>query len=837
MFEKLTTLFTTSEDQFSRTQNQFVEHWNNVLECLSSLSALQAPNVYDTKASVHIADMIYMIDNDKIPDDSDYGPCVEFILQNDVLATLQLHAQNDIPVGLRKIVLAFFSQLVQKLQRSAIPHLHVHKPLQDMICVCGGGKYPIDEINFLTSVVSKFHEDPSLVNLFMNETRSKNGSVNYELRLVDALISLSHSKDDRVVKKSCESLLLCVAADSEYIIDSVLSYTILVQDLVSRLCQRYNSFQSDPDQLLSTSVSWNSQLESVLLDGVDRVTIRLLLWLDYLNTLTGSSHPNFVNKFLRHLAKVFLQTHILNDFKSAQPLDVVKALAMCQKMLIVVTSELLLVEVLKFLTDDPVITTLCSLLNHEDTRVLTSALVLLNELFETRHSLVIETLVLRYTRRNVNVRSRLLLEREEAYSPILVRANSSDSGVDEMYSDEETSFIHMDTSMVAHFESDHQSPSLARKLQQLAVTESRTPSEVTSLGTNVTSSESVLPTTSNVIVRQTDGASSSAVLETQITTSNQDTDIGGITSAVDSNQCNLRSDSVDTDSSSGELASDSRTSFALSDFSQEPSVSGNPEPDTRDHNSVSNKCDRQEPNTPESSRSDLPESEEIPVNPIVTALKSSSITLEHNRVGSANHFKTVIVSHDQAEDVRKCDKSGKIVLRLDASVAKFVDAMQVLSQPKMTGFNEYLYDAHLKAKEVELSYSWIPAHYNSLEEEDLTSDIGVFLEKVFSMVTSIPFQTYTVNMLVMSLVSEIAYIPHNSVTLLLLDTSLPAPPLYSALLDVSQQFLDIFEASPTLKDQLVTVPDSEMPDICKAAVLTEEFCKELAAVTLVKSTT
>ena len=58
--------------------------------------------------------------------------------------------------------------------------------------------------------------------------------------------------------------------------------------------------------------------------------------------------------------------------------------------------------------------------------------------------------------------------------------------------------------------------------------------------------------------------------------------------------------------------------------------------------------------------------------------------------------------------------------------------------------------------------------------------------------TSSP-QTYTVNMLVMSLVSEIAYIPHDSVTLLLLDTSLPSPPLYSALLDVSQQFQDIFE--------------------------------------------
>ena len=33
---------------------------------------MQASNIYDTKASVHIADMIYMIEHDKIPDDSDY---------------------------------------------------------------------------------------------------------------------------------------------------------------------------------------------------------------------------------------------------------------------------------------------------------------------------------------------------------------------------------------------------------------------------------------------------------------------------------------------------------------------------------------------------------------------------------------------------------------------------------------------------------------------------------------------------------------------------------------------------------------------------------------------
>ena len=219
--------------------------------------------------------------------------------------------------------------------------------------------------------------------------------------------------------------------------------------------------------------------------------------------------------------------------------------------------------------------------------------------------------------------------------------------------------------MVCHFESDHQSPSLARKLQLLSVSESQTSSasEVTSSGVEVTSSQDTTPPASSVAVSQTDEASSSTPQETRNICFSQESDNGVETSIQHSNPSNLRSDSIDTDSTPGELTSESRTSLALSDFSQEPSVSENLETKTCDNNSTSNNSDQDEHITPESSSSDKPESAE-PVNPIVTALKSSSITLEHNRVGSANHFKTVIVSHDQAEDIRKSDKSGRIVLRL-----------------------------------------------------------------------------------------------------------------------------------------------------------------------------
>ena len=50
---------------------------------------------------------------------------------------------------------------------------------------------------------------------------------------------------------------------------------------------------------------------------------------------------------------------------------------------------------------------ICSLLNNQETRVQESALTLLYELLATRHSLVVQTLVLQHTKRHRAVRGRL----------------------------------------------------------------------------------------------------------------------------------------------------------------------------------------------------------------------------------------------------------------------------------------------------------------------------------------------------------------------------------------------------------------------------------------------
>eukprot|EP00116_Pleurobrachia_bachei_P006501 sb/3466763/ len=196
----------------------------------------------------------------------------------------------------------------------------------------------------------------------------------------------------------------------------------------------------------------------------------------------------------------------------------------------------------------------------------------------------------------------------------------------------------------------------------------------------------------------------------------------------------------------------------------------------------------------------------------ISAVDVDRITLEHNRVGSPNHFKTVIVSHDHVEDVRKPGKGKKNTLKLgfshfllfspkffpnitptppDHAVHDFLEVMPALSQPRMVGFTEYLHDAHIKAKEVSAGYSWISTQKT---ESEVTNDCGIFLRKVIEMVPSIPYQSYEVNMYLMALISEICYIPHTSVTIYLLDTSLPpSPPLFKHLKDVAEQFTDIFE--------------------------------------------
>ena len=321
-----------------------------------------------------------------------------------------------------------------------------------------------------------------------------------------------------------------------------------------------------------------------------------------------------------------------------------------------------------------------------------------------------------------------------------------------MYSDEETSFIHMDTSMVNHFEADQQSPSLARKLQELEISENAVSSEgrdtpqqdcvtsfdndVTSSNDNVTSSQTaivslrehatpsennvnssennttslennanlsenngtssendtnlsennVMSSENNANLSENNGTSlenntnlsennamssehySTSSVPQEAETSSQDGFVIDATSSAESSipseQSNCKS--VSSDSVMGELASSSSTSLSISEINYEPVDSVNPETSVKscEENSGTDKFTSDSPESIGICETPQEEPNIKPINAAKEALKSSSITLEHNRVGSPNHFKTVIVSHDQAEDNRKGDRNGKITLKL-----------------------------------------------------------------------------------------------------------------------------------------------------------------------------
>lgn len=58
------------------------------------------------------------------------SPCMEYLVQEKVLATLASHARADRPLGIRQHAYVFLVGVLNHLHHSHLHHGPVHKPLQ-----------------------------------------------------------------------------------------------------------------------------------------------------------------------------------------------------------------------------------------------------------------------------------------------------------------------------------------------------------------------------------------------------------------------------------------------------------------------------------------------------------------------------------------------------------------------------------------------------------------------------------------------------------------------------------------------------------------------------------
>ena len=57
------------------------------------------------------------------------GPCMEYLLHQNILETLTTFGKGDTPPGMKQQVLAFATKLLGKIKQPMLPHVNVHKPV------------------------------------------------------------------------------------------------------------------------------------------------------------------------------------------------------------------------------------------------------------------------------------------------------------------------------------------------------------------------------------------------------------------------------------------------------------------------------------------------------------------------------------------------------------------------------------------------------------------------------------------------------------------------------------------------------------------------------------
>lgn len=110
------------------------------------------------------------------------GPCLEFLLNQRILETLCMMGLSDRPVGLMAVVMQAFYTLLKHIKEPLLPHMSVHKPVCQLIYVCGeiikdmGRKPNLDQIKktlvaLIAVVWKKIEQDPTQLDFFSGVRR------------------------------------------------------------------------------------------------------------------------------------------------------------------------------------------------------------------------------------------------------------------------------------------------------------------------------------------------------------------------------------------------------------------------------------------------------------------------------------------------------------------------------------------------------------------------------------------------------------------------------------------------------------------------------------------
>jgi len=335
-------------------------HWNQFLHYYASrpVAHLKKDPVEETKLVFHLQKMLKLLMEEQSntsaqattskesPTKSTMTlcPCLEYVLNQNVLDTLVTLCQADSPPGIRPFIFNVFIFLLQSIRYPLLPEAACHQPLRRLVLVCTLTKASpteTQEIKFITMLCGKVRETPDLIHIFLDSScvkepavrpcsfdtsrqdsgrTSRSGEVdmhNIEKLAINVRVALDslHSRhilaaaltnyidsaDYVLALQAMEALLIVVALDSDIAAQALVAGSPLFPTLMDRLECLHSGLSDDmdPSRLEEIQVSW-AQVHHLYQpaeedsDFTGRAEVLLLFgFLDYLDSVVAVAH-NYV---------------------------------------------------------------------------------------------------------------------------------------------------------------------------------------------------------------------------------------------------------------------------------------------------------------------------------------------------------------------------------------------------------------------------------------------------------------------------------------------------------------------------------------------------------------
>ncbi|XP_064102448.1 FHF complex subunit HOOK interacting protein 2A-like [Macrobrachium nipponense] len=378
-------------------------HWTQLTIVCQRCRELegQAPAVEETHVPRHLTQMLKLLvaEEQEQKLGGPLSPCMEYLIQEKVLATLASYARADRPLGIRQHAYVFLVGVLNHLHHSHLHHAPIHKPLQTMVravCEMRASPYEAEEMEFLSTLCEKIRQDCTIILLYIqplaltgrvhtgytpedsfpqtpthtssSEMSSSGQQPSDKLQakfpLVDALLNLCHSADSKIANSAHECLIGIASVRESQSSSTISRHTLLPHYLATRLVTSAEEIPVDSEPALiedipmsdkarEASENSDSDEEEELGEFPGRAeVVTFLHWLIYCDKVVSASDGVLGSTICSTVREVFLEGILRHSLTSTNEDMVSLYIALTTKIVLAVSSPLLVNNIISWLTED-----------------------------------------------------------------------------------------------------------------------------------------------------------------------------------------------------------------------------------------------------------------------------------------------------------------------------------------------------------------------------------------------------------------------------------------------------------------------------------------------------